>query len=174
MRKLVVVGVMGLLAGCAVADTTAQFELPGGIKVSIAEGVFLATKVKVIGCAVGGGAGCLIDGQIPFGIVRGLPKTYVKSISIVALGKSYPLDVSGMYDAWGKRPLEYPGAVRYFGGWCFDERNCQFRGLFSDGASTFVAEWRVVQGRGMRTVLTDSSDVVDLFMSHIDPPRFVD
>lgn len=166
---------MGLIAGCAVADTTAQFVLPSGVKVAIVEELFSPTKARIVGCSVGGETlGCLIDGGIPFGILGGVPKTYVKSLSIAERGKSYLLDVSGMYDAWGARPLEYPGAVRYFGGWCADDRNCQFRGLFSDGASTFVAEWRVVQGRPMRTVLTDSSDVVDLFMKHIDPPRLMD
>jgi hypothetical protein len=77
-----------------------------------------------------------------------------------------------MYDAWGARPLEHPGAVRYFGGKCIDSANCQFRGLFSDAAGSFVAEWRVVNGISVRTVLTSSDDVVSLFMKKIDPPEY--
>jgi hypothetical protein len=87
-------------------------------------------------------------------------------------GKTYSLSSVGMYNAWGARPLEIRGAVRYFGGKCFDSRNCQFRGLFSDAAGSFVAEWRVVNGVSTRTVLTSSNDVVNLFIKHIDPPEF--
>lgn len=75
-----------------------------------------------------------------------------------------------MYDAWGNRPLEVKGAIRYFGGRCSDVKNCEFRGIFSDGVGTFVAEWRVVDGVPIRDVLTDSSDIIDLFMHNIDPP----
>jgi hypothetical protein len=35
-----------------------------------------------------------------------------------------------------------------------------------------VAEWRVVNGTAVRTVLTDSHDVVTLFMKNIDTPDF--
>jgi hypothetical protein len=101
-----------------------------------------------------------------------MPKTYVKGITISFQGKSNALNVSDMYDAWGNRPLEYPGTIRYFGGKCVDERNCQRRGIFSDGAGAFVAEWLIVDGRVFRTVLTGSNDVVDLFIKHIDPPEF--
>ena len=77
-----------------------------------------------------------------------------------------------MYDAWGARPLEVKGVVRYFGGKCFDTKNCQLRGLFSDAAGSFVAEWQIVGGLPTRTILTSSSDVVHLFMNNIDPPVF--
>ena len=101
-----------------------------------------------------------------------LPRTYLKSISVSYRNKSYSLDASDMYDAWNGRPLEYKGTVRYFGGKCFSTKDCQFRGLFSDGASSFVAEWRVVNGKPIRTVLTSSGDVVNLFMKNIDPPEY--
>ncbi len=103
--------------------------------------------------------------------MSGLPKSYVKRLKVAFGGASYDLDSSDMYDAWGDRPLQVAGKVRYLGGRCFDARNCQVRGLFSDGASSFVAEWRVVDGRTTRTVLTDSIDVVDLFIKSIDPPE---
>jgi hypothetical protein len=77
-----------------------------------------------------------------------------------------------MYDAWGSRPLEIKGVIRYFGGNCRDEKNCQFRGLFSDAAGSFVAEWFIVDGRPMRTVLTDTNDIVNFFSKNIDPPVF--
>lgn len=161
-----------LLSTSAPAETNARFVLPSGVKVSITESPFIMARAKVTRRgARRAGAGCLIDGRIPFGVMGDLPETYVKSITISVQGKVYLLDASQMYDAWGSRPLEYPGAIRYFGGWCADASDCQVRGVFSDGASIFVAEWRVVQGQTMRTVLTDSRDIVELFMAHIDPPR---
>lgn len=105
-----------------------------------------------------------MTGHIPFGTDAGLPKTFVKEINISYQGQSYLLDASDMCNAWGKRPLEVKGSVRYFGGRCFDGKNCEFRGLFSDGAGTFVAEWRIVNGTPVRTVLTSSNDVVNLFI----------
>jgi hypothetical protein len=77
-----------------------------------------------------------------------------------------------MYNAWGVRDLVEKGGIRYFGGMCVDINNCQFRGLFSDAAGSFVAEWKVVGGESIRTVLTNSSDVIDLFLKHIDPPEY--
>lgn len=85
---------------------------------------------------------------------------------------SYSLDVSDMYDAWGRRPLEHAGIIRYFGGKCFDNKNCLLRGLFSDAAGSFVAEWQIVDGLPIRSVLSSSQDIVHLFMEHIDPPEF--
>jgi len=77
-----------------------------------------------------------------------------------------------MYNTWGNWPLEVKGKIRYFGGKCFNKSNCQFRGLFSDGAGSFVAEWKIVNGVSIRTVPTDSVDVIHLFINHIDPPEF--
>lgn len=166
-RVLIVAFLLTLPGSSAFADST--FTLPSGVHVQITEQKFQKDQFQVVGCKVGDKS-CLINGHIPFGMMDYLPKTYLKAITVSYLGHSYSLDVSNMYDAWGIRPLAFKGSVRYFGGACSDANNCQFRGLFSDGAATFVAEWCVVNGKSTRTVLTDSSDVVDLFMHHIDPP----
>jgi hypothetical protein len=73
-----------------------------------------------------------------------------------------------MYDAWGKRPLEVKGIIRYFGGSCCATDFCVFRGIFSDGAYSFVAEWVVGGGIATRTVLTSSDDIMQLFTKNID------
>jgi hypothetical protein len=154
----------------AYADTTSTFTLPSGVEVKIVEATFKKSLFKIVGCSDKDTV-CSINGHLPFGTSFGLPKTYLKKLSISFKGKSYLLDVSNMYNAWGSRPLEYPGKIRYFGGKCSDNSNCQFRGLFSDAAGSFVAEWRIVNGRQVRTVLTDSDDIVNLFIDHIDPPE---
>jgi hypothetical protein len=153
------------------ANTVASFILPSGVVVKIAEAPFSMSRFKVSGCT-GSDEVCRINGHIPLGSAQQLPKTFVKEILVSYRGASYHLDASNMYDAWGKRPLEVAGIVRYFGGKCFDTKNCQFRGLFSDAAGSFVAEWKIINGLSNRTVLSDSGDLVKLFMQNIDPPEF--
>ena len=143
-------------------ENTAEFTLPSGVDVKVVEGKFVKKLFKVAGCTVDGDV-CLINNRIPFGVSFGLPKTYVKSISVSYKGKLHFLDVREMYNAWGTRPLQVKGTIRYFGGKCSDSTNCEFRGVFSDASGTYVAEWRIVEGRQIRTVLTDSKDVVELF-----------
>ena len=158
-------------ATAAFADKTTNFTLPSGVVVELVERTFVKSQFKVEGCS-GQEQKCLINGRIPFGSDLDLPKTYVKRIKVSFQDKTYSLNSADMYNAWGSRPLEYPGSIRYFGGKCFDSRNCQFRGVFSDAAGSFVAEWLVVNGVSARTVLTSSNDVVHFFMEHIDPPEF--
>ena len=155
----------------ASADSSVNFKLPSGVAVEIVERPFVKSQFKVDGCS-SQALKCLVNGRIPFGTDLELPKTYVKSIKASFQGKTYLLNSTDMYNAWGTRPLEYPGSIRYFGGRCFDSQNCQLRGVFSDAAGSFVAEWQVVSGVPTRTVLTNSNDVVHFFMEHIDPPVF--
>jgi hypothetical protein len=173
MKNIFVIIVVSIIifAPQAIADTTSTFTLPSGVEVKIIEAPFQKALFKVEGCSEGDLV-CRINSHAPAGIAFGLPKTYVKSITVSFQGRSYSLDVSDMYNAWGSRPLEHEGKIRYFGGKCFNSKNCQFRGLFSDAAGTFVAEWRIVNELPIRTVLTDSDDVVNLFTRNIDPPEY--
>jgi len=160
------------LGVCATrAEKNTAFALPSGVNVEIHEATFSRDLMNVSSCG-DSNRHCLINGHIPFGTDAATPKTFVKEIKISYQGRSYLLDASDMYNAWGDRPLEVKGAVRYFGGGCFDAENCEFRGLFADGAGTFVAEWHIVNGIAVRTVLTNSNDVVNLFLHHIDPPEY--
>jgi len=149
-----------ILAGNAVSDNSdrvSQFVLPSGIQVRIVEA-----------SCEGAGTVCQTRGKIAAGVFLGeSPLTYLKEITITNKGKTYRLDTSGMFNAWGNRPLEYPGVIRYFGGYC-DERTCVVRGIFADAALTYVAEWVVVDGVQERTTLTGSQDVVNVFMKNID------
>lgn len=146
-----------------------ELTLPSGAKVTIDEQPFDKASWKVESCGAEMPA-CLVNGHIAFGAAFQLPKTYLKKITVTVGGKVYDLDSTSMFDAWGTRPLQVKGAVRYFGGACSSPGNCRFRGLFSDGAGSFVAEWLIVEGHSTRTVLTDISDVIQLFTKEIDPP----
>ncbi|MDQ7074668.1 MAG: hypothetical protein Q9O24_05830 [Gammaproteobacteria bacterium] len=155
----------------ALAETVSNFILPSGVGVEIVEVDFQRNNFTVTGCLSGNDA-CLINGRIPYGVGFDFPKTYVEKITVSFKDCSYGLNVTDMYNAWGDRQLEYPGVIRYFGGKCFDNKNCKFRGVFSDASVSFVVEWFVVNGVETRTVMTSSSDVVNLFKKNIDPPEF--
>ena len=163
--------VMVLLQAAGGPADGVVFTLPSGVKVHILEAPFKSTEWRVDGCSLAATA-CRINGHLPFGAAFGMPRTYVKRITVEYRGRTHTLDATDMYNAWGSRPLEHKGTVRYFGGKCFDAHNCQFRGLFSDAAGSFVAEWRIVGDQATRTVLTDSNDVVHLFIANIDPPEY--
>jgi hypothetical protein len=154
----------------AFADQINTFMLPSGVQIKIIEKQFSKSIFKITNCG-SYSAACIINGQIAFGAADEIPKTYISMINAFYKGYSYSLDSSNMYNAWGNRKFELNGKIRYFGGWCYDGKNCQFRGLFSDAAGTFVTEWKVIDGVSVRTVLTDSDDVIQLFMKNIDPPE---
>jgi hypothetical protein len=148
-----------------------HYTLPSGLEVTIVEAPLEKNRFKVTGCTSDAGP-CRINGRVPFGHTSGVPLTYVSRIAVKWKGKTHVLDSSDMYDAWGTRPLQYPSGVRYLGGSCTDELNCQIRGIFSDASASFVAEWKVIAGRPVRTVITNSADIVSLFISSIDPPVY--
>jgi hypothetical protein len=161
-----------LLASNVLADgQTKEFDLGNGITVQIEEAKFNPESHKIENCE-GSNYPCLIDGVFPFGTAFSMPKTYLKSLTLSKSGKSYKLQTTGMYNAWGNRPLEFKGKIKYLGGHCYDEKNCALRGLFSDAAGSFVAEWVVINGKPFRTVLTSSDDISHLFMRNIDPPYY--
>ena len=147
-----------------------EFTLPSNVHVKIVENLFKGEKLKVVGCNEQSFS-CFINSSVPFGVLGEEPSSFVERIEISYKGKSYALDVSNMYNAWGNRPLAKNG-VRYFGGACSDTENCVFRGVFSDGAASFAVEWKIVSAHPIRTLLTHSDDVVDLFLKKIDPPTF--
>lgn len=152
-------------------DTRSDFNLPSKVQVTIIEANFYRKKFKIEGYGINENL-CRINGQIPFGTTFYLPKIYIKSITILFQGKSYALDASNMYDAWKNSPLNYSKGIRNFGGKCIDTQNCKFRGIFSDTVGIFVAEWIIINGRSLRTVMSSNDDVIDLFFKKIDPPGY--
>lgn len=159
-----------IISGTAVSEVKV-YTLKGGIAVSIEEAPFDPKKHKLEDCE-DPTTPCKIDGSFPFGTAFDLPETYVKEMSLMIDGERYLLDVTGMYNAWGDRPLEHEGTIRYLGAHCYDSRYCTLRGIFSDAAGSFVAEWEVIDGESLRTIITSSGDVINLFIKNIDPPYY--
>jgi hypothetical protein len=170
MRAYVlIILVIMILSSIANAETQTEFKLPSGVEVKIVEAKFIASDFKIEGCN-DSDTFCFINGRPPYGVAFGLPKTFLKNVTITYKDRSHSLETSDMFNAWGSRPIEYKDVIRYFGGNCYDKDNCQFRGLFSDAAGSYVAEWKIINGKSFRTVLTSSDDIIDLFMKKIDPP----
>jgi len=113
----------------------------------------------------------LPNGNLIFGATR-TPKTYVNKIIFNVNNKTYNLENKYMYNAWGNRPLEVKNVIKYFGAHCYDNKNCTIRGIFSDAAGSFVAEWKIINGKSFRTIITDSNDILGMFKNNISPPVF--
>lgn len=80
----------------------------------------------------------LIDGRQFFGTDGGLPRSQLDSASIIVEGGRVPLDVGQMYEAWfGTPSRDTFSLTRYGDGWVLIR-------LFSDGAGTYVAHWRIL------------------------------
>ena len=163
---------MPLLVLADKKDKASTFTLPSGIRVKIVEAPFSESLFKVELCKKNEGRVCLIDGKSPHGSAGSIPLTYLKDLTVSYKNKSYILDTSNMFNAWGNRPLEFSGSIRYLGGFCYDEETCVVRGLFSDAGGSFAAEWAITGGISQRTVISESNDIINLFMKHIDPPKF--
>jgi hypothetical protein len=159
-----------MLAFSAIAEEK-QYDLGNGLSVTIIESPFAPSDWNITYCPNSERI-CLINGVTPNGVDGNMPITYLKILIATINGKQYNLDSSNMFNAWGNRPLEDPSSVKYFAGSCQHETWCTFRGLFSDGAGSFVAEWQVRQGVPERTIITSSNDIVHLFINSIDPPVY--
>jgi len=144
------------------------YKLKENISITIIEKPFNESEWDITYCEKSKHI-CLINGKRPYGFESAKPKHYMHSLIATVEGVKFTLDSSNMFNAWGDRPHEYPGTVKYFDGVCQTKNWCTFRGLFSDGAGSFVAEWQIRQGIPERTIITTSSDVVHLFIKSISP-----
>jgi len=150
------------LSACVANEKVHQLNISKSIKVEIHE--------KNID--MGANKNNLPNGNIVFGSTTGNPKTYISKILFTVNNTPYILENKYMYNSWGNRPLEIPNVIKYFDAHCYDNTNCTIRGIFSDAAGSFVAEWKIINGKPTRTMITDSNDILNLFSKNISPPAF--
>ena len=99
---------------------------------------------------------CLIDGHPVFGADGEMPASKLSRAYVEAGGKTVAFDVDCMYNPWSG---ESPPPIRLFrterteGGF-------YVRGLFSDGAGVYVAQWLVVNGSSVRTILSSDDSLL--------------
>lgn len=168
MRKAYIPLLFCVLSSCAVSEEkTNTFIFDGGVSVTLNE---VSYTDAVISECKKDKAVCRTNGDIVFGSDN--PKSYLKSMVVSIDNNTYNLDTSNMYNAWMGRPKEVEGAIQYMHASCFDKTNCIVRGLFSDAAGSYIAEWQVIDSHPYRTVLTASGDLVRTFIKNIHPPVY--
>jgi len=100
-----------------------------------------------------------INGQMVFGTDGNIPK-YKLSKAVLIKGKSsYNLRVDNMYNPWfGEKVNEKLFKAE------LDGTNLIVRGLFSDGAASYGAEWLIVGNSCTRTILSrDEKIIIEYF-----------
>jgi len=99
---------------------------------------------------------CLIDGKIWFGTDEGmeLPVTQLKRLTFTVNGSAIALDITGMYNPSGGNTLKKDHfKVKKEGS------GYMVYGMFSDGAGSYTAQWKIVKNRSIR--LKISNDEAD-------------
>lgn len=101
---------------------------------------------------------CSIDGAQLIGTDSSIPVASIRSIYIRLNGKNIKLDSKNMYiGSWKHAELHAKNiTVRKLSNLMF-----KVRGVFSDGAGAFYAEWNIRGDISMRTILSDSESLID-------------
>ena len=115
---------------------------------------------------------CFRNGLPAFGTTS-FPKTHLTELRLRYENIEYKLETLNMYNSGRNKKLTESG-LQYFHASCFNIKNCLVRGLFSDAAGSYVAEWTIVDGIALRSILTFQRDVIRQFMKDIRPPAYVD
>jgi|SRR5690554_3790144 len=150
-------------------EKVTEFELGSDLKLSVSEVYFSEDQRQNCEQNI---KPCLQNGSLHFGAEFSAPLSYVKKMTLQTQGRSYQLDTSYMYNALLGSPSLVKNVVQYLYASCHTPNSCLVRGLFSDAGSSYVAEWMVIDGKSIRTILTSSQDVVSKFRESIKPPLF--
>lgn len=148
-------------------------DLGNGIKIIGNVIQFDSTHHQITRCAVPDWSYkpvCLIDGTPFFGhdLDIELPRMQLASLSVSIDGQIVNLEVSGMFNPNGYEPLR-PGQFKMKQS---DGYNAiDVIGLFSDGAGTYVAVWKVMAGGSIRTLISGSENEVLLWWHEVSYPE---
>ncbi|WP_369600650.1 hypothetical protein AAIA72_12500 [Hahella sp. SMD15-11] len=115
---------------------------------------------------------CEVNGTPRIGAISAPPDSYLSRISLRYKDRTYLLDSGHMYNpqlAGRAVPARPEGWVHAS---CMDAENCVVRVVLGDAGDTYVAEWYVLDGKSLRTLLSPSEDLINLFMKDIRPPVY--
>ncbi|SRR6266487_137010 len=158
MRFVTMLLLLPLLAAASEFQNSATFDLRPEITLQLRASKFDPSRHKLTKNS--SGAVRLIDGRQFFGTDGGLPRTQLDSASIIVEGGRVPLDVGQMYEPWFGTPSRNTFSLtRWEDGWVLT-------GLFSDGAGTYVARWRILNGTSVREVISDDEDLISSLFHH--------
>jgi len=127
----------------------------GSIKVYVE--IFKPEEHKLKSC---GDYTCLINDSPFFGSDGKIPSEKITKIVFSHSGCKINLDVSAMYDPnINNGNIKNRIKVDHYWGEFY-----KVTGRFSDGAGTYIAQWIVTKGASIRTHISDTEDVYELFM----------
>lgn len=133
---------------------TFQIQLPAQQTLAISVSKFDQKQHKLTKC--GDDYHCLIDDKPFWGSDGKIPKTQLSKIIFKNKNQSVELEVSGMYDPnLAAETAHKFSVVNYY------DDNWKIRGQFSDGAGSYMAEWLVVKGKAVRTIIGDPESLLD-------------
>jgi hypothetical protein len=124
------------------------------VKLSVTAKPFNPKEHDIQKCKITSWEGvCLIDNKPVFGADMGMPKTMLNKAIVQVGAKVIPLDVTCMFNPWFKKPSKGQFEINMI------EGGFAVRGFFSDGAGSYVAEWEIISGVSVRTILTSDETI---------------
>lgn len=99
----------------------------------------------------------LINGKSFFGTDGEIPRYTLAKALLLLNGHHYKLRVDRMYNPWFGNDTSYQPYKDSFR-LLKTEGGYRVRGMFSDGAGGYVAEWRITSQSSVRTILTNDED----------------
>jgi len=151
-----------ILMAASMLCSAQTIDMGNGIKIIGNVIPFDSTHHQITRCAVPEWSYrpvCLIDGT-PFFVHDldiALPRMQLASLSVSIDGLIVNLDVSGMFNPNGYEPLR-PDQFKLVQSEGYNA--IDIIGLFSDGAGTYVAVWKVMAGGSIRTLISGSETEV--------------
>ncbi|NIR48161.1 hypothetical protein GWO43_06865 [candidate division KSB1 bacterium] len=137
----------------------ATFELQPGVKLQIVAAPFDSTKHSIERCKIVDWTGvCLIDNEPVFGTDWEIPRSSIKRIYLKVNDRKIELESSSMFNPWFTKPDE-----RSFSLQRWTQEGWIVRGYFSDAAGSYVAEWRVIKDKSIRTVISSDESIIISF-----------
>jgi hypothetical protein len=154
-RFYAIVLILILISSASADDfqSTGNFQYKD-VKLSVAATPFNSKEHNIHKCKIMNWEGvCLIDNLPVYGADMQMPKTMLNEVIVQIGAKAIPLDVTCMYNPWFKKPSKGQFEIKKI------EGGFAVRGFFSDGAGVYVAEWDIISGAAVRTILTNDETI---------------
>lgn len=146
------------LAAASHTEAQTTFAFTSDVSLHLRASPFDSTKHQVSRCKILDWEGvCLIDGKPVLGTDWDIPRSVLESLELEIGSTRVSLEVSSLYNPWfGSPSKEFFSVSQVEGGWVV-------RGCFSDGDGSYVAEWLVINGGSLRTLVSRDESVMDQF-----------
>lgn len=170
------VTLLGILSGCALQTPVAErnvvesvISLDHSSELRFSEYEYSNAEQKA---CVADRSACYLNGYPALGVNNVPPASYLSGLTLNVADRQYDLETTHMYNPMTNRKQGEGDNMQYFVVVCVDAINCTVRGIFADAGASYVAEWLIVDGVSLRTILSPSADVVEAFVDNIVPPDF--